>query len=53
MTSDTGKPSSAYRMAGSSSRDRGMLPHSARSVSQPCTVPGTHTEYGPAPGMER
>ena len=40
MISDTGKPSPAYWMAGWSSSDIGMVPHSASRVSHPWTAPG-------------
>ena len=42
--SDTGKPFSAYQIAGASSSENGLVPNRVRIASQPAATPGTVTE---------
>ena len=51
MMSDTGKPSSAYFIAGCRRWDSGMVPQLSSRVSHPWTAPGTVTEWTPLCGI--
>jgi hypothetical protein len=48
----TGKPSSASRAAGSSTRDSGWLPHRDTASAQPAAVPGTVTQFTSCEGSD-
>src|SRR6266571_9379004 len=53
MMSETGKPFSAYSMAGARMRDIGSLPYLPWSLYHPATAPGTDTACIPLDGMSR
>jgi hypothetical protein len=46
ITGESGKPSSAYLIAGASTRASGSFPYFACSCTQPSTAPGTLHENG-------
>ena len=47
---ETGNPSRAYPIAGSSSSASGRLPNRSKASTHAATAPGTETESGPVPG---
>ena len=51
MSSETGKPFRAYRMAGVSRVDIGNVPNLLCNSNQPSTAPGTETGKGPNLGI--